>query len=185
MKKLLLLTFGLPLLCSCSKEKAVTPPPYAASEETWKFGNQTWSDAIHDPACDKLSFYSGSSENPREDGRSYTYKKETFYYYNWTYVDANKSTLCPDPWRVPTKSDFEALVNNNISADDLYDAWGYGGYAHDDYYNPMREVSSTAIYWSSTESRDDTAYYLCYDYDGLRVVRGYKYAGGYQVRCVR
>ncbi|MDR3180730.1 MAG: hypothetical protein LBT61_02235, partial [Prevotellaceae bacterium] len=101
MKKLLLL-FGLPLLCNCSKEETVTPPPYAASDETWKFGNLTWSDAIHDPACDKSDFRGGmiNDDPPEADGRSYTYKKKTFYYYSWLYVYENAERLCPSPWRV-------------------------------------------------------------------------------------
>jgi uncharacterized protein (TIGR02145 family) len=192
MKKLLLLTFGLLLLCSCSKkedekkEEAVQTPPYAASEETWKFGDQTWSDAIHDPAYDKLDFDGGSSETPKADGRSYTYKKETFYYYSWLYVDENAKLLCPDPWRVPTKSDFEVLKDNITDIDDLYDAWGYGGYMFSTikYYDPMRDVSTHAYYWSSTKSRDDTAYSFRYGYDGLSVDHASPIFG-LQVRCVR
>jgi hypothetical protein len=35
---------------------AQTTPRYAASTQTWTFGEQIWSDAIHIPECNKTDF---------------------------------------------------------------------------------------------------------------------------------
>jgi hypothetical protein len=43
------------MLCGFISCYAQNTPPYAASAQTWTFGNQTWSDAIHMPGCNKES----------------------------------------------------------------------------------------------------------------------------------
>jgi hypothetical protein len=44
--------FVLIMLCGICYGYAQTPP-YAASTKTWQFGEQLWSDAIHEPLCNK------------------------------------------------------------------------------------------------------------------------------------
>jgi hypothetical protein len=68
-------------------------PPYAASTLIWTFGEQQWSDAIRIPACNKTSSFTDSYTEPQ--CRSYTSGTNTWYYYNWPYVVANPSTMCP------------------------------------------------------------------------------------------
>jgi hypothetical protein len=154
---------------------------YAASTQTWTFGNQTWSDAIHIPDCNKSSF-TNDYYNPQ--CRSYTESGKTWYYYNWAYVNANAAMLCPTPWRVSTKSDFEILVNYTYPAF-LPDHWGYGGYAYGSY---VGDVSKQAFYWSSTDYSINAnyAYNLCFDKTGFVNPQNYdnKYYG-FQVRCVK
>jgi hypothetical protein len=82
------------------------PPPYAASVQIWTVGSQTWSDAINDPACDHDAFTNSTSD---PYCRSYSMDGPKWYLYNWPYVNANKNTLCPSPWRVPNKNDFVEL----------------------------------------------------------------------------
>jgi hypothetical protein len=159
---------------------AQTTPQYAASTKTWTFGEQTWSDAIHIPACNKESF---TDDDNYPQCRSYTKSGSTWYYYNWAYVDQNAAALCPSPWRVFTQSDFETLVN---STDDstLINAWGYGGYA---YGSSMYNVGTYGYYWSSTEDGSSNAYYLNFGTDGYVLPQYYYNAKyyGFQVRCVR
>jgi hypothetical protein len=159
---------------------AQNTPRYAASTHTWVFGEQTWSDAIQGPACNKESFEDGDTT---PQCRSYTEDGETFYYYNWAYVDAYKSRMCPAPWRVPTKSDFETLVFY-AGASTLISEWGYGGYANG---SSVTDETSYAYYWSCTESASsgiDGAYFLSYYSGDLLVTDTYK-GNVFQVRCVR
>ena len=155
-------------------------PPHAASTQTWIFGNQTWSDAIRIPECNKTSF-DDSYTDPH--CRSYTSGSNTWYYYNWPYVNANAAQLCPSPWHVPSESDVQSLVDN-FNSTALISAWGYGGLV---YGSSEDGVSSGAYYWSSTE--DDSysiysAYGLVYDSDNLDVISLDK-QNGFQVRCVK
>jgi hypothetical protein len=155
---------------------------YAASARTWTFGNQTWSDAIHMPECNKTSF---TNSRTVPQCRSYTSAGNIYYYYNWAYVNANKSKMCPSPWRVPTYKDFKTLKNNTTPLT-LFNAWGYSGFANG---NSMGLVGLGAFYWSSTKSSNtNKAYYLDYylDYDGGDLlVADITYGSGYQVRCVK
>jgi hypothetical protein len=70
-------------------------PRYAASNNAWTFGSSTltWSDAIRIPECNQSGF-SSSTVTPK--CRSYT-DGTIRYYYNWPYVTANRTTLCPSP----------------------------------------------------------------------------------------
>jgi hypothetical protein len=158
--------------------KAQYHPPFAASAQTWTFGESplVWSDVIQIPDCNKSDFDNNSTE-PR--CRSYTSDKLR-YYYNWAYVTAHAATLCPSPWQVPTSSNFSTLVSST-NQPTLGSAWGYGGYALG---SSIRDVSSYAYYWSSTEFNTYYAYYLYYYSGNLSVTHDGKY-DGCQVRCVK
>jgi hypothetical protein len=164
------------MLCGMMHGYAQNTPPHAASTRTWTFGTQTWSDAIRIPACNKKSLLE-SATNPQ--CCSYTEQGNTFYYYNWAYVDANEDKLCRSPWRVPSKEDFDILESNTNHAT-LIDAWGYGGRA---YGSSMDGVRAYAHYWSST-AYNDYAYYLGY-YNGMLAVSYSNKRYWFQVRCVR
>jgi hypothetical protein len=151
----------------------VKTPPYAASTKTWVVGNKIWSDAIHIPECKDAGF---ASVYNVPYCRSYMDGVNTYYYYNWTYVNQNADKLCPPPWRVPTWEDFTSIKDNNT----LRDSWGYGGYAYGSgaiYYR-----DSQAHYWSSTDYSSSRAYYFTFSALGI-YYRTNKYYGR-QVRCV-
>jgi hypothetical protein len=177
------------IFAGCSKdesktdEETITTPTYAASTHTWTFGSSTltWSDAIQMPACNKADFDGGTWDAPKADGRSYTHDGKTYYYYSWPYVNQNAVQLCPNPWRVPTKADFEALADA-ASASELIDAWGYGGSAHS---SGIDDATSFGSYWSSTATGDDIANLLDY-YSGSMIIVGENSKDyGLQVRCVK
>ena len=152
-------------------------PPNAASTLTWVFGDQTWSDAIHIPECNKPSFTDSYDES---HCRSYMEGGNIRYYYNWAYVNQNAVTLCPTPWHVPTRSDFDALVGNT-NYTTLINDWGYGGRAAG---TAVNAAGSYAFYWSATEFDADKAYNLRYFSTGLGVFY-YGKTDGFQVRCVK
>jgi hypothetical protein len=158
--------------------QAPNTPLYAASTQTWVMGDQIWSDAIQIPECNKASFYE-SNDTPQ--CRSYTEGK-TWYYYNWAYVDQYAATLCPSPWRVPTKSDFESLKTNpTVSL--LFNDWGTGGEV---VASGPSFVLIFAGYWSSVSKSDISAYLLRVDptiYQEVNYWGSAKYMA-LQVRCV-
>jgi hypothetical protein len=166
------------MLCGVIGGYAQNTPPHAASTQTWTFGTQTWSDAIHIPECNKADFTNSDTE---PQCRSYTEEEKTFYYYNWAYVNVNATVMCPSPWRVPSKADFGKRVSTphkNPSGD----VWVYGGYIQG---SSVNEVSTSAYYWSSTETGSNYAHsLLCYGGYVRPQDTTYK-TNGFQVRCVR
>jgi hypothetical protein len=159
----------------------VATPPLAASTQTWVFGDQTWSDAINCPECNKDRF-ENSYTNPQ--CRSYTSGTDTWYYYNWPYVAANLELLCPTPWRVPTVDDFVTLVKNT-NGRYLIDSWGLPGFANS---NSMDDIGSASYFWSATELDEFGAYVLCCHADHVYLDAWYWYYNkhyGQSVRCVK
>jgi hypothetical protein len=159
------------------KEENIETPPLAVSTQTWTFGDQTWSDAIRIPACDKSDFISSITA---PDCRSYTYRSNTWYYYNWSYVITNQEQLCPAPWHVPFRWELEILEKNTTS-EKLMTAWGLPGYA---FGSSMVNVGEDGYMWSPTSGEVSSAACINYTSGKLQVVRPPK-SYGFQVRCVR
>ncbi|MDR0581816.1 MAG: hypothetical protein LBG31_02515 [Prevotellaceae bacterium] len=124
-------------------------PTYAASTQTWTFGNQTWSDAIHIPECNKGDFNVSDVTTP--DCRSYTESGKTWYYYNWSYVIQNANTLCPSPWRIPTFDD-AMDIGGYTDYSELIAEWGLGGVVQ---YGTVSSFTNEAAYWTSTQYEDE------------------------------
>jgi hypothetical protein len=103
MKKILFLSFAA-LLIAGNCHAQVKTPPHAASTRTWTIGKQVWSDAIQMPNCKNPSCI------------SFTYGLSTWYYYTWEFVKANAKTMCPAPWRVPTRVDLVILINKGTGS---------------------------------------------------------------------
>jgi uncharacterized protein (TIGR02145 family) len=180
------------MLCGVCCGYAQNTPPYAASAKTWTVGNQIWSDHINVPACNKKDFDSGSESNPKADCRN---NPDYYYMYSWLYVQQNAEKMCPAPWRIPTKEDFEELDkalggNGDFNKDKALavkyeNRWGgvYGGYAN---IGLVYYTNFYANYWSSTEHNSSKGYYLNFLQDGRvyphdHLTKRY----GMLVRCVR
>jgi hypothetical protein len=163
---------------------------YAASTRTWVYGDQTWSDAIQIPDCDKTSFLNSYTE---PSCRNYTSGENTWYYYNWPYVAQHAASLCPSPWRVPTHADHITLANNTTDSE-LINAWGYGGLVFV-FNGSVSYTTRNGLFWSSTENEIETTVGL--DYYEYSYALGYSssWSGidtsdtnkhyGIQVRCVK
>jgi hypothetical protein len=159
-----------------------TTPGNAASTQTWTFSPSTlvWSDVIQELSCSVTTF---TNDNNIPYCRSYTAGTFTGYYYNWAYVSANASTLCPSSsgWRVPTQSDFDELVGVTDYSN-LENEWAYGGYAQGE--GPVSGWNTRAYFWSTTPATDITAYCLFYDF-GILSVPTSRMTNGLRVRCVK
>jgi hypothetical protein len=174
MKKLLTII----MLCGAVGGYAQNTLPHAASTHTWTFGEQTWSDAIHIPECNKADFTKSDTE---PQCRSYTEEGKVWYYYNWAYVNQNAAALCPSPWRVPSKADFGKLISKS-NGNTLINDWVYGGYANG---SSMNEMSTSAYYWSSTETDSSCAHSVLYYGSYVRPQDTTYKTNGFQVRCVK
>ncbi|MDR3184979.1 MAG: hypothetical protein LBT49_06220 [Prevotellaceae bacterium] len=173
--------------CKSGDNEKAGASHYFASDQAWTFGNQTWSDAVHCPECDKKTFEESDTE---PQCRSYTNSEtgKTYYYYNWPYVNANKAVMCPSPWRVPTKTDFEDLTSylsgeTQTTLNTFGAVWGYGGFALPD---RIRGVYHATRYWSSdADERYPKFAISCITIWGHT---GWHYNdrfAGLQVRCVK
>jgi hypothetical protein len=165
------------------KEENIETPPYAASTQTWTFGVQIWSDAIRIPECDKSDFIDSYTI---PDCRSYTDGSPTWYYYNWTYVNVNQAKMCPTPWRVPTREDYE-LLTRLATKQELSFAWGLSGLCEGDY---MYYLGTEANEWTATEApygeknKYAWSFRISANYDAPRITSDWMHMG-YRVRCVR
>jgi uncharacterized protein (TIGR02145 family) len=161
----------------------VVPLPPNSIGNTWSCGTQIWSGALRNPAgCTATSTLSSSTPPAQYYDRGTSYG----YYYNWTCVNKNATTLCPSQWwRVPTQSDFNTLVscakgNNNAAGATLMNAWGAtGGISGSTVNNP-----SNGYLWSSMGNTGlGNANNLFYN-ENQAYVSSFLLTNGFQVRCV-
>jgi uncharacterized protein (TIGR02145 family) len=168
------------------------------TNQTWKVGNQEWSDAVQATNCNKTAFYGGwyddGEYNFRADCRSNPNQKGDLF--SWCAVARFGATLCPTPWRVPTVEDFIALDEAlggtgdfNVDNDLLhkyFNFWGgaYGGYC--DGMGVLHTQGSNASYWSQTKNQGTLARYLNFDMNFYIYPQGsLPKRNGFTLRCVR
>jgi hypothetical protein len=163
-------------------QDACTPlPPDAASTRTWIIGNQTWSDHINVPACFKSSYNGGTADAPRADCRN---DPDYSYLYSWQYVHDHASTLCPAPWRVPTREDFMAVVDvlgSNFTTSQY--GWSLGGYCG--IAGTIYSNDSRGYYWSSTEYSATVGYDANFSSHDMTPQASMGKINGMSLRCVR
>ncbi|MDR1197669.1 MAG: hypothetical protein LBK94_01475 [Prevotellaceae bacterium] len=182
MKKILVLMIAAAAIafagCSKDDDESVKTPPYAAGTQTWAFGSLTWSNAINDPACNKQDFDGGTKDNPLADGRSQNLNGRTVYYYSWLYVSEHAATLCPSPWRVPSRADIDDLVASDVSAEQIITSWGLGGFALGD---GIYDASSHLYLWGSGATQP----YFWNGYGSPAYNPDQHNQPGFQLRCVK
>jgi hypothetical protein len=151
-----------------------------ATDETWTFGNQTWSAPVTAAYCNKTTFDGGEDGFYHADCRSNgTTILNSNHFFSWCMVVNHARQLCPAPWRVPTQSDFETLLHNTTI--DTFRNWGANGFAKGSF---MLDIG-LAYYWSTTEYTNTTyAYSLYYGGSTPHVGKSNKNFG-FQVRCVK
>jgi hypothetical protein len=89
------------------------------SDRTWKFGSLEWSDAVESNVC-------FSKDAATKDDKQVALCKQThegnFHrgnFFSWCMMQQFKDKICPNSWRLPTKSDFEKTNLYEFS-----DEWG-------------------------------------------------------------
>ena len=91
--------------------------------------------------------------------------------YGSTYTWANAKTACPSGWHLPSKAEFEKLLNAIGDGSQLSDAgW------HD--------FGTIGVYWSSTEVNSGYAYYLNVSSSYAGLYYNFGKSSDYYVRCV-
>jgi hypothetical protein len=155
-------------------------PPDAASTRTWRFGDQIWSDKIAANPSLCAHTYPLSTTNPPP--AEYVVIYDGTYRYNRTCVVAEENYLCPHPWRVPSKEDFEHLASYT-TASLLISLWGTSGrYQADGLYL----LGDSMWLWSSSpvENWPYAGYQLAV-YDLRMGLQSWYDWSGCAVRCVR
>jgi hypothetical protein len=133
--------------------------------KTTQVGSQLWSEDLFIP----------------EIGIKVADKKTRF---TWYHLPAIKAVL-PEGWRLPTKQDFDALVNLfNNNCKNFARAWAL----LPENYN-LKSLALNpfyADYWSSTQYSTGRAYYLSLYTSGAVYPQNYNSkVYGFRVRCVR
>jgi hypothetical protein len=181
-------TFGYSLTAavgSCSSTAAVgtitvnvPTPPHAASTQTWTFGALTWSDRIvATPVECKLTDDLSTTDYDALEYRVYYGR----VYYSGNCVVAAQTTLCPEPWLVPTVNELSlarAAGWDRISAD-----WGWGGLAEGG--DVLGQGSSGRITSTSRNGRNVSYYYFRWELDGETKVTDAYAVFSTEVRCVK
>ena len=111
----------------------------------------------------------------------------------------------PDGWRIPSKSDFEALIstvdgsaiklkaapgsittNWPLSDWNGTDDYGFTALPHGDYTNGFYNLNSYGNYWSTTFDFKDYYFNICCSYDSNAVMIGesHRYSG-FGIRLVK
>jgi len=178
---------------------------FASDTQRLVFDNATaqiWSDAVTTTNCQKTTFKGYTLD---ENGYKHLVdcRSNPDYpgdYFSWCAVVRYGDTLCPYPWRVPTKNEFIALdqifggtgENNQTTGHNKYMGSGpgkWGGYYGGSYMSSIIGQGNFAFYWSQTE------YPPFPDLHGCNLTVDLNYYihpqigsskwNGYSLRCVR
>lgn len=111
-------------------------------------------------------------------------------YYQWSaatagYTGTSQSTqsICPKGWTLPSRSQFQTLIDNGLSGSNFMNAPYYllrGGNLN---YSSLLYAGSRGFYWSSTPYGSSYAFYLYFTSGYAYVTYSYRYTG-FSVRCV-
>ncbi|MBU0765549.1 MAG: hypothetical protein KJ607_12005 [Bacteroidetes bacterium] len=148
--------------------------------KTVKIGKQVW-------MAENLDFktVAGCWEN---------YDEENNVHYGSLYNWETALNVCPDGWRLPSKSDFENLIGNyggenkesftalSVNGDSGFEAPYGGRYStKGTFYNRMYEAG----FWSETENSETYAFRLYFSMGQKVLLNFTNKAEGFSVRCIR
>jgi len=162
-----------------------------ASTNTWTVGSLVWSDVVQASNCNKPAFNGGSNQPFLSDCRSNPDHPGDLF--SWCAAVKFRDTLCPAPWRLPTREDFMNLdmtlggTGNNGQVNPAYT--GSWGFAFGGYRNPTNQSFSQgtgALYWARTEFTKTRGYYFMLSSDDrVSPQETFDKGFGLAVRCVR
>jgi hypothetical protein len=104
------------------------------------------------------------------------------YYYNWTCLNAQASTICPSPWRVPTRADL-AAVRSAVTPAALILLWGLPGRMGDN-GGILNGAGTMGAVWTSAAAGSNYAYSSEWSTSAHSEPTRW-YSDGEIVRCVR
>ncbi len=187
------------IVVDCNREKGTDKFDLGTitfkTDQTWKIGNQEWSDVVMATGCEKDDFkgMDNSTLNFCADCRQ---NPDYGILFSWQAVNQYDSVLCPDAWRVPTKEDFVNLnialggtknvVRDSVLSEKYLTDWGgtYSGYCVTD--GSMRNQGIGAGYWSQSEYNSNSSHCLYWSSATLIYPQDYYYKGsGFVLRCVK
>ena len=136
----------------------------------------------------------GKSHNPGDVYYENTSGTDQHYhvgnYYQWSaatagYTGTSQSTqsICPKGWTLPSQSQFQQLINSDLSGSNFMNAPYYllrGGHLNS---SSLGSAGSVGYYWSSTPNGSSLAYYLNFDSGNVGTYLSSRY-NGQSVRCV-
>ena len=175
-------------LAACSE--SFTDSRDGKSYDIVQIGAQTW-------MAENLNYDAEGSVCPEGDNRNCS---KFGRLYTWDVA----RTVCPEGWRLPDSSDFEALIANAGGAEVAGKAlkstsgWFKKGDGSDDFgfkglpagfsrsANKFDGIGGYAHFWSASESPDGLAYYLLLDFSvPAASLNAYGKDEGRSVRCVK
>ena len=179
------LSAGALFLSACSE--SFTDSRDGQSYDIVKIGNLTW-------MAENLNFETSGSFCPENDSRNC---KRLGRLYTW----AEAKSVCPEGWRLPTKTDFESLIAATAGALKARDGWFKKGNGSDAFgfkalpagYRSVDGkfdgIGGYAYIWSATEdveNRESNAYYLFIAFNSKSAsVNSFSKSDLRSVRCVR
>ena len=179
-----------------------------ATNNTWRVGNQIWSDAVQTTVCSSrapsgmpdfswgnwlgvdMNFNANCRSNPGQRGDLFS----------WCAVVRFADLLCPYPWRVPTREDFVALdlaLGGEGGADGRYrnvevrnkylNVWGgtYSGIASN--FGILWSQGTDAMYWTQSQADATSAYRAGFCHVGWIFPQGTSNKASFALalRCIR
>jgi uncharacterized protein (TIGR02145 family) len=174
------------LLSACSE--SFTDPRDGQSYDVVKIGDLTW-------MTENLSYETETSACPDGDSRNC---KRLGRLYTW----AEAKTVCPEGWRLPTKSDFAQLLTqpNAGAALKSRDGWFKKGNGSDEFgFNALpagygtdgrfNGIGGYAYFWSADEDAENpesNAYYLFLSFSSdAASLNSFAKEDYRSVRCIR
>jgi hypothetical protein len=154
-------------------------PPNSLGVCTWICGTQVWSGALRNAAgCAKVTAMSTLTTPPAQ---YLDYSTSYGYYYNWTCANTAQSSLCPSPWRVPTKFDLQNLEASYL-AQSCTPMTPYGGIVYAGQSTPSFH-DNTGYLWSVNTAGTNKASMIAYTAGWVGVGIYDLHLGG-TIRCV-
>jgi uncharacterized protein (TIGR02145 family) len=175
-----------------------TPPPGAASTQTWTIGTQTWSAPIQIAPAGCTAATNFGSTNPPTTAlyRNSGLVSEAGYLYNWKCANEQSAILCPSPWRIPSKDDIISLdislggtgKTRSNGSNDIYDKyvneWGMV-FVGQQYYAELHLVGTRMTMWTTSFSGANILVHEINLNENIRIGADSWLLWGNVVRCVR
>ena len=153
------------------------------SYKTIKIGSNTWMAENLNYKTENSWCYNNDDSSCKKFGRLYDWETAL--------------TICPEGWKLPSRSDFNVLIANHKDPrfirsteewknDDGLNFWGFnllpaGGFKAGDFF----DAKVSAYLWSSDAFADSESYALFVNYYGDSSVKSYSRKAGYSVRCIK